>query len=389
MDIINYIEIQYREIKDIINIEYIELYEYVSNAKLREVLSTLHYRFVNSFKTMNQRLPTDERGAHFWADASRELIETIEVTRGLQRTLKKSSYAFEIDKYYEELIAKCEDFLRNSGGSPIPANMEKVELFYIKPIFLNRDVIVASNGTDIKSYKLKLIGEGSYANVFKYKDTFYNKYFALKRAKKDLTFQELERFNREFEQMKALSSPYIVEVYDYNKEAGEYIMEYMDCSLEKYLEKNNEKLNWKQRKNIVNQVLRAFIYLESKGILHRDISPKNILIKEYEDIIVVKIADFGLVKIPESELTNIHTDIKGYFNDPNLVLEGFNNYNILHETYALTRLVYYIMTGRTRIQNIMNNSLKEFVAKGMNTDKNKRYKSISEVVEAIGQMNDK
>lgn len=40
----------------------------------------------------------------------------------------------------------------------------------------------------IKDYNffLKIIGEGSYAKVFKYKDDFYDKYFVLKRAKNDL-----------------------------------------------------------------------------------------------------------------------------------------------------------------------------------------------------------
>ncbi|XQF94187.1 protein kinase domain-containing protein (plasmid) [Pseudoalteromonas espejiana] len=49
--------------------------------------------------------------------------------------------------------------------------------------------------------------------------------------------------------------------------------------------------------------------------MHRDISPKNILLKEYDDVAVVKIADFGLVKIVDSELTSENTDFKGYYND--------------------------------------------------------------------------
>lgn len=72
-------------------------------------------------------------------------------------------------------------------------------------------------------------------------------------------------------------------------------MEYMDFTLEKYIEKNNANLSYLQRKNIVKQILRAFDYIHKKGRLHRDISPKNILIKNYDDTLVVKIADFGLL----------------------------------------------------------------------------------------------
>lgn len=56
---------------------------------------------------------------------------------------------------------------------------------------------------------------------------------------------------------------------------------------------HNSTLDCKQRKSIVRQILRAFEYIHSKGQLHRDISPKNILVKLYEDTIVIKIADFG------------------------------------------------------------------------------------------------
>lgn len=228
-------------------------------------------------------------------------------------------------------------------------------------------------------YTLKQIGQGSYANVYKYKDTFYERNFVIKRARKELSDKELERFRREFEEMKKFSSPYVLEVYRYNEEKNEYIMEYMDYTLDSYVSKNNFNLSIPRRKGIVLQVLKAFEYIHSKGRLHRDISPKNILIKVYEDVSVIKISDFGLVKIPDSQLTTMNTGFKGYFNDPSLVTEGFNNYNILHETYALTRIVYYIMSGKTNTDNIVNTKLREFVQKGLNTDKTKRFQNVSEM----------
>lgn len=65
-------------------------------------------------------------------------------------------------------------------------------------------------------------------NVYKYKDTFYNRPFILKRAKKELTDKEVARFKREFDVMNDLSSPYILEVYCYNPDKNEYIMEYIE-----------------------------------------------------------------------------------------------------------------------------------------------------------------
>lgn len=385
MNIENYIESQYRELLSCsqINAEYADLYKPVKNQKLREILMTLHHDLIDLFRTMNERLPTGEYEAHFWAEPSRELIKRIDITLGLISTLKETPMAIQIDEYYLDLLTHCRDFLRSSGGSKLPANMEKVELYYTIPIFKPLSSVTISHEQRDFTFSLKLIGTGSYANVYKYKDTFYNRPFILKRAKKDLTDKELGRFKREFDVMQELSSPYIIEVYTYNSDKNEYIMEYMDYTLDAYIAKYNSTLTIAQRKGIAQQILRAFDYIHSKGQLHRDISPKNILIKEYEDVVVVKIADFGLVKIPDSTFTTINTEFKGYFNDPSLVVEGFNTYNMLHETYALTRVIYYVLTGKTNTDKIADQNLKNFVETGLNADKSKRFQNVSAIVSML------
>ena len=385
MTIENYIESQYRELLlcSQINAEYSDLYKSFRNQKLREILMTLHHDLVGLFRTMNERLPTGEHEAHFWAEPSRDLIKRIEIIFSLVSSLKETPLAFQIDPYYLDLLTRCRDFLSSSGGSSLPPNMAKVELYYTLPIFLPLSSITISHKQQDFTFDLKLIGSGSYANVYKYKDTFYNRPFILKRAKKELTDKEVARFKREFDVMNDLSSPYILEVYCYNPDKNEYIMEYMDYTLDGYIAAHNSTLTIVQRKGIAQQILRAFDYLHSKGHLHRDISPKNILIKEYDDTLVVKLSDFGLVKIPDSTLTTVNTEFKGYFNDPALVVEGFNTYGIVHETYALTRVIYFVMTGKTNTEKITNQNLRAFVEKGLNPDKIKRFQNIRDMISAF------
>ena len=385
MNIENYIESQYRELLSCsqINAEYSDLYKSFRNQKLREILMTLHHDLVGLFKTMNERLPTGEHEAHFWAEPSRDLIKRIEIIFSLVSSLKETPLAFQIDPYYLDLLTRCRDFLSSSGGSSLPPNMAKVELYYRLPIFLPLSSITISHKQQDFTFDLKLIGSGSYANVYKYKDTFYNRPFILKRAKKELTDKEVARFKREFDVMNNLSSPYILEVYCYNPDKNEYIMEYMDYTLDGYIAAHNSTLTIIQRKGIAQQILRAFDYLHSKGHLHRDISPKNILIKEYDDTLVVKLSDFGLVKILDSTLTTVNTEFKGYFNDPALVVEGFNTYGIVHETYALTRVIYFVMTGKTNTEKITNQNLRAFVEKGLNPDKIKRFQNIRDMISAF------
>ena len=80
MNVENCIEAQYRELMECSepNAEYADLYKAFTHPHLREILTTLHHDLILLFKRMNDRLPTGECEAHFWADESRELIRRLD-----------------------------------------------------------------------------------------------------------------------------------------------------------------------------------------------------------------------------------------------------------------------------------------------------------------------
>lgn len=362
-----------------INNKYDIIYGGVSNPYLKEIFPLIHYYLNNSFKKLNRQI----RSRRFTADDSRTLLRLIDEIEDITSALQATTYVFKLDSYYQEVIDECNDFLQESGGSLIPNNFEKVDI--IETTIFKQENSIQPPVASTTSYTLTgPIGQGSYAAVYKYKDDFYERVFAVKRAHTNLSEEERERFKREFEEMQKLNSPYVIEVYRFDEEKYEYIMEYADETLESYIQKNNTKLQEEQRIYIVNQVLRAFTYINKKGVLHRDISPNNILLKMYDDLIVVKVSDFGLVKLEESNLTRKSTEIKGYFNDQQgLETAGFHNYEIRHETYALTRLIYYVMTGRKNYKEPDNQEFDAFYKKGVSSYIDERYKSIKELRDAF------
>lgn len=356
---------------------YNELYSEYSDKycpELSEVLSSYHIWLNNIFEYMNSQL----KNRYFHANNSREAIAVFSEILNIISNIKEIKVCSE---YYEKII-EIKEFLKNSGGTNVPEEFQEIKIIKVEKIFYSNLQMVKKD----KKLELKIVGEGSYANVYKYYDEDYQKYFCKKILKKNTTQKELERFRREFNTMKSLNSPYIVEVFLYNEEEKSYIMEYLDTTLFDYIYSNNDRLEWKTRFAIINQILKCFSYLESKNILHRDISFKNILIKYYEDTFVIKISDFGLVKLKESTLTDPNSEFKGSLNDPSLLDTGFENYSLIHETYALTRLISFILTGKTNGAKIKNNSIKNFLLTGTSSDKNKRFKNIEELKKAFHEL---
>lgn len=362
--------------------EYENLYHWAESAQLRLLLSTVHRDLMSLLGVLNAKRNGTK---HYPAEESRQLIRCIDMLRNLCSISQQTETPIQFDSYYDEVLQNCRTFLQSSYGSDIPPQMDEVTLYYTMPVLIPADNLSVSRST-VTNATLKLVGRGSYAEAYVYEDTFLHKKFIVKRAKKTLRDDELERFQREFEVMKQLSSPYVAEVYRYEDRPvqPQYFMEYLDGTLGDYIERNNDRLSRKERAGLVRQILKAMQYLHNKRLLHRDLSPNNILLKKYDSCHVVKLSDFGLVKLPESQLTTCDTVMKGSFNDPRLEEEGFANYSIWHEMYALTLIVYFVMTGRENRSNIAP-EWRDFVAKGMNAQKELRYKSVAEIRSAFDE----
>ena len=154
-----------------------------------------------------------------------------------------------------------------------------------------------------KRYRiLKVIGIGGMAVVFEAMDMLMRRNVAVKMLKDDINndVQSVKRFINESKAVAMLSHPNIVNIYDVSvKDDRKYIvMELVDgITLKNYILKKGV-LSLHEVISITEQILMALEHAHSKGIVHRDIKPQNIMMLKNGS---VKVADFGIAKLPNAE----------------------------------------------------------------------------------------
>jgi hypothetical protein len=114
-----------------------------------------------------------------------------------EHALSKTDYAFKLMEDVDT-IRFIQPHLGNSGGSPIPEDYQLLNIVKYEPIIYFEKQIEIVKETSSIFASLKLVNSGAYAMIYKFKDTFYNQTFALKRARKELTSTDLIRFKKEF-----------------------------------------------------------------------------------------------------------------------------------------------------------------------------------------------
>ena len=145
---------------------------------------------------------------------------------------------------------------------------------------------------------LEVIGTGGMAVVYKARCHRLNRLVAIKILKDDYSSDEefRRRFHAEGEAVAMLSHPNIVAVYDVStSDAADYIvMELIEgITLKQYMEKKGV-LNWKETLHFGIQIGKALEHAHSRGIVHRDIKPHNIMVLKNGS---VKVTDFGIARL--------------------------------------------------------------------------------------------
>ncbi|KRF40070.1 serine/threonine protein kinase [Terrabacter sp. Soil811] len=344
------------------------------------MFAVLHKQLNEHFTAINGRAATTR---HYWAENSRDMLALIKDIETDLHTLKRASVEVELADAYEDALDRCRPWLAMSSDSPIPEDFEPIEVIRYEPVFSHAD-----KNVNLKKHQepveLQMVGSGSFAHVYSYVDPDYGIKFAVKRAKRDLSERDLERFKQEFVVLKNLSFPYVVQVYRYDEVRNEYRMEYCDTTLRDYIAKRNAQLGFAARKRIALQFLYGVNYLHHEKLLHRDISLQNILLKVFESgAVLVKLSDFGLVKDQASEFTRTQTEMKGTIRDP--TLGSFKDYGVVNEIYAIGHVLAYIFTGRESLP-VATDEVGRIIHQCAIHNVDQRYQAVSELIAEVERL---
>lgn len=193
----------------------------------------------------------------------------------------------------------------------------------------------------------KLIGEGGMANVYLAHDTILDRKVAVKVLRGDLAGDEkfVRRFQREALSASSLSHPNIVEIYDVGEDGGNFyiVMEFIEGKTLKQLIKKRGVLSLSETIDIMLQLLDALATAHDSYIIHRDIKPQNIMIKESG---LVKITDFGIAMALNSvELTQTNSVMGSVHYLPPEQASGKGS-TIRSDIYSLGILMFEMLTGK-------------------------------------------
>lgn len=193
---------------------------------------------------------------------------------------------------------------------------------------------------------LSLIGQGGMADVYRAKDKILDRIVAIKVLRSKLSEDPmiLVRFQREASAASRLSHPNVVDIYDVGEFEGLHyiVMEYIRGRTLKQLIQQRGALHYNEAIDIMKQLTSAIVAAHQNHIIHRDIKPQNVLIK---DDGTVKITDFGIAVASDSVQLTLNNTVMGsaHYLAPETAQGKEPSYQV--DIYSLGIVFYELLTG--------------------------------------------
>ena len=208
---------------------------------------------------------------------------------------------------------------------------------------------------------IKELGQGSYGHVIRVQNIVTGHIYACKKMNKH-KIQSKQRFRIEIDLLRATDHPNIIKLYDiYEDNVFLYLImeECLGGEFFDRLARRAKELNMYTEKDaarIFKQLLDAVNYLHAHGVCHRDLKPENILFSTIEEESPLKLIDFGLSKVFNSD----HNSMKGavgttFYMAPEVIT---GEYNEKCDVWACGVILYIMLCGKPPFYSRDENELK-------------------------------
>ena len=192
------------------------------------------------------------------------------------------------------------------------------------------------------------IADGGMASVYLALDTRLDRDVALKVLRRDLAQDEgfASRFRREARSAARLSHPNVVSVFDQGEDDGHMFlaMEYVPGQTLREVMRAEGPLTPRAALDIMAPVLQALGAAHRAGIIHRDVKPENIILREDDG--TVKVADFGLARAVSNQTSTSQTGVllgTVAYLSPEQVERGIADAR--SDVYAAGLILFEMLTG--------------------------------------------
>jgi eukaryotic-like serine/threonine-protein kinase len=194
---------------------------------------------------------------------------------------------------------------------------------------------------DARYELLDKVGSGSFATVYRARDLELGREVAIKQI--HLQYLEdpkqLDRYWAEAQLLASLHHPNIVTIFDIYRERGWLILELMQSNLAERMA--GRQMDLRALRTTLAHCLRALKYLHSRGIIHGDIKPANMMIDARRR---VKLGDFGLARRVSDDEGSLLKGTTKYM-APEVVSEEFGEIGPASDLYSLGFASYDLMCG--------------------------------------------
>jgi serine/threonine-protein kinase len=194
---------------------------------------------------------------------------------------------------------------------------------------------------------LRHLADGGMATVYVALDERLDREVALKVMRADLAKDEsfVSKFRREARSAAKLSHPNVVAVYDQGDDNGHVFlaMELVNGLTLRQVMQSEGPLTPRAALDIIDPVLQALGAAHSAGLIHRDVKPENVILREDG---TVKVADFGLARAIATNTSTAQTGVllgTVAYLSPEQVERGIADAR--SDVYAAGLLLFEMLTG--------------------------------------------